>query len=52
MVCVARNWDAIALVLSEKVYEVVGEIGGLPASINQHSGDLVGTAHHLRFESM
>jgi hypothetical protein len=43
------------MVPTEKVHEVVGEIGGPPAYINLHRDDLVGTAHHLatlRVESM
>jgi len=48
-------WDAIEMVPTEQVHEVVAQIGGPPGYIHDNWDRLVGTAHQLatlRVESM
>jgi electron transport complex protein RnfB len=40
-------WDAIEMVPTEKVAQVVAQIGGPPDYIQEHWDRLVGTAQHL-----
>ncbi len=40
-------WNAIEMVPTESVAQVVAQIGGPPAYIHEHWDELVGTAQHL-----
>ena len=40
-------WDAIEMVPTENVHEVVAQIGGPPEYINENWDRLITTAHHL-----
>ena len=40
-------WDAIEMIPTEKVHEVVADIGGPPEYIEQNWDRLITTAHHL-----